>query len=55
MSTIPAVLLIVFASQCFAEVKVFPSSKRDVRQYSTYTWLAPRIFTSAGMQENDPE
>ena len=55
MSTIPVVLLIVFASRCYAEVKVFPSKKLDMRQYSTYTWLAPRIFTSAGMQENDPE
>jgi hypothetical protein len=55
MYVIPAVLLIVFASHCCAEVKVFPSTKRDVRQYSTYMWLAPRIFTSAGMQENDPE
>lgn len=54
MNTISVVLILVFASHCYAEVKVFPSKKLDLRQYSTYTWLAPRIFTSTGMQENDP-
>jgi Domain of unknown function (DUF4136) len=55
MKTTSSVLLLAVAASCYAgELKVFPSKTSDVRNYSTYTWLPPRIFTETAIQEDDP-
>jgi hypothetical protein len=37
------------------ELKTWPDPKADFSGYKTYSWLAPRIFTKAGIVEDDPE
>jgi len=36
------------------DVKVYPTKGIDFSQYKTYQWMAPRIFTKAGIQDDDP-
>jgi hypothetical protein len=36
------------------DLKVVSNPKADFASYKTYTWLPPRLATSAGIQENDP-
>jgi hypothetical protein len=40
------------AVSAFAEVKVFPSNKHDVRKFSTYQWQRPpRLITEMGQDD----
>lgn len=48
---VTALFLTVFA---FAETKVFPSTKHDVKTYQTYEWKnPPRIINAYGADEQD--
>jgi hypothetical protein len=36
------------------EIKTYPSKRHSLSEYSTYTWLPPRIFTMTEIKDNDP-
>jgi hypothetical protein len=54
MKTVPLLFLTLCATTAFGETKIFVSKTQDVATRSTYTWLPPRLFTKAGIVEDDP-
>jgi hypothetical protein len=52
----PVYLLLFFGllNSVKSETKVSSSKTADVRHYTTYQWLAPRLFTQSGIIEDDP-
>jgi hypothetical protein len=47
------VVVTAFFSPAFAKIKTFTGPNVDMRAYKTYQWLAPRVLTNKGIEEND--